>query len=63
MQVIGIGTGGCQIVADMVQYDAYSINNIDTSFKTELDCTTNFKLKQQETFKEYETETKLDIRR
>ena len=63
MQVIGIGTGGCQIVTDMVQYDAYSIINIDTSFKTELDGTTNIKLKKQETFKEYETETKLDIRR
>ena len=55
MQVIGIGTGGCQIVADMVQYDAYSIINIYTSFKTELDGTTNIKLKKQKTFKEYET--------
>jgi len=63
MQVIGIGTGGCQIVTDLAQYDAYNIINIDTSFKTELDGTTNIKLKKQETFKEYETETKLDIRR
>ena len=63
MQVIGIGTGGCQIVADMAQYDVYNIINIDTSFKTEFDGVTNIKLKKQETFKGYETETKLDIRR
>ena len=62
MQVIGIGTGGCQVVTDLVQYDAYNIINVDTSFKIELNGVTNIKLERQETFKEYETETKLDIR-
>ena len=62
MQVIGIGTGGCQVATDLVQYDAYNIINVDTSFKVELESVTNIELERQETFKEYEAETKLDIR-
>tara|TARA_R100001480_G_scaffold80909_1_gene90082 strand:- start:277 stop:1116 length:840 start_codon:yes stop_codon:yes gene_type:complete len=62
MQVIGIGTGGCQVATDLAQYDAYNIINVDTSFKVELESVTNIELERQETFKEYEAETKLDIR-
>ena len=62
MQVIGIGTGGCQVVSAMEQYNAYDIICIDTSFKAKTKNIISIELEKQETFKEYEVKTTLDIR-
>ena len=62
MQVIGIGTGGCQVVSAMEQHNAYDIICIDTSFKAKPKNIISVELEKRETFKEYEVKTTLDIR-
>ena len=61
MQVIGIGTGGSQIATELAQHEAYDVMVIDTSFKEELNNVEQILIDSQETIKEYEEKTSLDI--
>jgi hypothetical protein len=61
MQVIGIGTGGSQIAAELAQHEAYDVMVIDTSFKEQLNNVEQILIDSQETIKDYEEKTSLDI--
>ena len=61
MQVIGIGTGGSQIANELAQHKAYDVLLIDTSFADDLNNVKTVLIKKQETIKDYEEKTKLDI--
>ena len=61
MQVIGIGTGGSQIANELAQHKAYDVLLIDTSFADDLNNVKTVLIKKQETIKDYEEKTSLDI--
>jgi len=61
MQVVGIGTGGSQIVALLGEKPQYEALAVDSSFKEELGCVKQIKIEKQETFKDYEEKTTLDL--
>ena len=61
MQVIGIGTGGSQIANELAQHKAYDVLLIDTSFSEDLNNVKTVSIKKQETIKDYEEKTSLDI--
>ena len=61
MQVIGIGTGGSQIATELAQHEAYDVMVIDTSFKEQLNNVEQILIDSQETIKDYEEKTSLDI--
>ena len=61
MQVIGIGTGGSQIATELAQHEAYDVIMIDTSFKEQLNNVEQILIDSQETIKDYEEKTSLDI--
>ena len=61
MQVIGIGTGGSQIANELAQHKDYDVLLIDISFSEDLNNVKTVSIKKQETIKDYEEKTKLDI--
>ena len=61
MQVVGIGTGGSQIVALLGEKPQYEALAVDSSFKGELGRVKQIKIEKQETFKDYEEKTTLDL--
>ena len=61
MQIIGIGTGGSQIAAELAKHEAYGVLLIDTSFPDSLNNINTVLIEKQETINDYEEKTKLDI--
>ena len=61
MQIIGIGTGGSQIAAELAKHEAYDILLIDTSFPDNLNNVNTILIEKQETINDYERSIKLDI--
>ena len=61
MQVVGIGTGGSQIATLLGEKPQYEALAVDSSLKGELGCVKQIKIEKQETFKDYEEKTTLDL--
>jgi len=61
MQVVGIGTGGSQIAALLANKAQYEAVAVDSSLKSELEHVKQIKIEKQETFKDYEEKTTLDL--
>tara|TARA_R110002020_G_scaffold14313_2_gene50793 strand:- start:1288 stop:2127 length:840 start_codon:yes stop_codon:yes gene_type:complete len=61
MQIIGIGTGGSKIAGALSQIDGYSCLAIDNRFNDNNPNLIKLKIEEQETFKDYEEKTFLDI--
>jgi len=61
MQIIGIGTGGCQIANELARHKTYDVLLIDTSFPDDLNSVETVLIEKQETINEYEEKTGLDI--
>ena len=61
MQIIGIGTGGSQIAAELAKHETYDILLIDTSFPDNLNNVNTILIEKQETINDYERSIKLDI--
>lgn len=61
MQIVGIGTGGSKIAAALSAIDGYHCLAIDTMFDNNNSNLTKLKIEEQESFKDYEEKTSLDI--
>ena len=61
MQVVGIGTGGSQIAALLANKAQYKAVAIDSSLKDEIEHVKQIKIEEQESFKDYEEKTTLDL--
>ena len=61
MQVVGIGTGGSQIAALLANKAQYKAVIVDSSLKDEIEHVKQIKIEEQESFKDYEEKTTLDL--